>query len=613
METKKLKQLIVISFLITLVWWSLAGCHCPLEKSSKDYLSDIGKHRDYKIDPSKKFKAVTLRDVVSKPVEYKGLDILFSAVFHKYEDVFVPFYTQFAPEEYISFSIWIPEAKVWDIAERKKDIPFIYVKKPNPYITDFLNIKEYTPIEICGIVQSDFNGYPWIEASYIKTLGNPLYTKETLYHMITGFDETIQEKDTSAIEHLKTALSLNPPPEAETAIRTHIAVISERGKDYITTREQYEWLTKKHPDNLFYKLAYENANRLCTTIGPVETPIPQNQESLLKQLEEAKKQIENLKVLADLLEEQKNELKLEKETLSKDLDSIKNQLQIKNDELDKLIKEKDTLTNENKGLKETLQNRDTEITDLKKAIDETKNENQTLKSKLAEEAKGLQEEIDKLSKDKETLSKDLESAKNELEIKNKEMDSTKNQLQAKNTELETSSQKVKDLTSNLEKLIQEQKEFSKNNAQIVEELKKNLTNTNDAFENEKKARELDQKTIQEKDANIKELSEKSATLQDTIKSLNEELTKATESLKDLEDVVKLKNQIVELEAKSKELEDKNKELSEKVTQLEKEKAELSSLKDIQQTKEKIKQLEDTIRSLQKEIKELIEEREKEKE
>jgi hypothetical protein len=78
--------------------------------------------RDYHVDPSIKFRPVSLAEIVRNPQWNAGVE--FDAIFNRRdENVWQAYYTPFRAGEYKSFSVWPADAQMWDSRGRGRSIP----------------------------------------------------------------------------------------------------------------------------------------------------------------------------------------------------------------------------------------------------------------------------------------------------------------------------------------------------------------------------------------------------------------------------------------------------------------------------------------------------------
>ncbi len=177
-----------------------AGCRVGGQRKdtfsdNQEYLSRVFQTPlDRGEDPFADHKRVDLADVMADPHAYVDVDIRFRALFHRVENVYSHFFTEFAPESFYAFSVWPDETRLWDRQARTRDLPFVFIKKDDKSLRALLNLDPYTPIEIQGTVHSRFNDMPWIQVEYVRAAGGPRLTPRTLQNFILA-SEAIETGD----------------------------------------------------------------------------------------------------------------------------------------------------------------------------------------------------------------------------------------------------------------------------------------------------------------------------------------------------------------------------------------------------------------------------------
>lgn len=363
-----------VSALFLLVAGGFVGCGF-FDGNSKmmTEAGDMVSRRDFSLDPTKKFRAVPLRELMVRPAEYKSIDVVFQAVFHRYESVYVPFYTPYTPEDYVALSVWPGDVKLSDLQERKKDMPFVFVRKSNPYLKNFLNLEMYSAVEIKGTVMNDFHGYPWIEAMYIEVQSGPIYSKAMLHHLINGFELADKGNLEKASEHMQKAMSLNPPPSEAASVQ--------------------RFLTRK--DVAAAAVVHAETQRAKETEVSALQKTVEMQENTIRDLHA------QIQVVAQL---------------QSDLDKMKTDYTATMDQIQKL-------TVQIAAMNHAIQDREGRLAEREKTIE-------TLNATLA----ARQAEMEKLAKEHGTSSSGEDTAM--LQEKQKEIESLKADLQARHAEAE---------------------------------------------------------------------------------------------------------------------------------------------------------------------------------
>jgi len=140
-------------------------------------------------DPTLDPVTVGSRDLKQMPEKFVGLAVRFDGMFHGLENLWAPFFTPFVREDYLVFSIWPSDAEVWTRSGRLDDLPTCFLRKNDKLVRTLLALKPYVPVEISGVVLSDFHKLPWIEVTSIQVQGGPRYSAEEIRERIKSAPE----------------------------------------------------------------------------------------------------------------------------------------------------------------------------------------------------------------------------------------------------------------------------------------------------------------------------------------------------------------------------------------------------------------------------------------
>ena len=170
--------------------------------------------RDYHVDPSIKFRPMSLSDIVRNPQADAGVE--FDAIFNRRdENVWQAYYTPFRKGEFKAFSVWPADAAVWDARGRGRSLPTLFITGDSPAVTALYAIEQYTPVRVRGVVRSAFDSRPWVQVYYIDEIDDPWFTEESLGNLIRGLDAA-RTNATKAVTLLEEALDgpLSPAGQA---------------------------------------------------------------------------------------------------------------------------------------------------------------------------------------------------------------------------------------------------------------------------------------------------------------------------------------------------------------------------------------------------------------
>lgn len=156
-------------------------------------------------------KTVRLADILKTPRAYKGLDVSFVVQFNAVGSLDNPFYTKFEKDQYVNFSAWGDEARLWVKSEYKGDYPYLFIDRIKKDSQTILNAKSYDRFLVTGRVESIFRGKPWIEVKGLKPLEGKM-TEPALIRMVKAyklkshrrFDAAASEFHLAAVKSLPT-------------------------------------------------------------------------------------------------------------------------------------------------------------------------------------------------------------------------------------------------------------------------------------------------------------------------------------------------------------------------------------------------------------------------
>jgi hypothetical protein len=164
-------------------------------------------------------RILKLEDIQANPESYKATMLTFRGQFHRFNDVYSPFYTIFNSQSYLNFSMWNYQAPLWEKEQYKTDFPYLYVdKKDRELCEQMMELKQYTRVEFTGEVRSTFNSIPWIQVLSVKTLPRAL-SRNTIAHMARGFSFKKKGDNVNASLEFGKAWSNTAPYQVQYLIR----------------------------------------------------------------------------------------------------------------------------------------------------------------------------------------------------------------------------------------------------------------------------------------------------------------------------------------------------------------------------------------------------------
>jgi tetratricopeptide (TPR) repeat protein len=238
-----------VALMLLLVSASLGACthwHGDLERLANQ------DDRDFRRDPSKNFKEVDLRTVVANATTFKHVDVRFNAIMNRMgEKAFVPFWTTFESENYISFSVWPGESRLWEAEERNKAHSLLFVRKDNPGLQDLMNAPRFALVRVSGRVMGDFEQMAWVEVTRVEVIdATPMYTDNALADYAIAQEALSQKKPSVAIRHLEDALRGIWVASSRLSIHLVLARLYEARGDLDGARSHFRGALVNDPGNV---------------------------------------------------------------------------------------------------------------------------------------------------------------------------------------------------------------------------------------------------------------------------------------------------------------------------------------------------------------------------
>jgi tetratricopeptide (TPR) repeat protein len=206
--------------------------------------------RDFRRNLVGPFSEVSMKDVVNNPSAYKFLNVRFDAILNKVgEKAFVPFWTTFESERFLSFSAWPGDAKLWMAEERGRSHPLFFVDKRGPNVLDLVNAPRFSLVRISGTVMGDYELKAWIDVNRIEVLEASVYTEEALADLGLGKAALAEKKPAVAIRHYENALIGIWTTSLRLEIHLTLARLYEGRGDLQKALEHYRGAELNAPDN----------------------------------------------------------------------------------------------------------------------------------------------------------------------------------------------------------------------------------------------------------------------------------------------------------------------------------------------------------------------------
>ena len=163
--------------------------------------------RDFRRDLVGPFSDIPLKTIVANPTAYKYEHVRFDAVLNRVgEKTHAPFMTTFDPENYVAFSVWGAESKLWESDDRARSFPFLFLRKQNPSSTDLFTAGRFSLVRISATVMSDFEMKPWMNVNRVEVIEQAVFSEDALADLAMAKDALAAKKPAVAIRHYEDAL-----------------------------------------------------------------------------------------------------------------------------------------------------------------------------------------------------------------------------------------------------------------------------------------------------------------------------------------------------------------------------------------------------------------------
>lgn len=206
--------------------------------------------RDYSRDLVGPFTEVPLKAVLANPSGYKFTNVRFDAIINRVaEKVFVPFWTTIAPEEYISFSAWPVDAKLWMAEDRAKSHPFFFVNKSGPNLGDLAAAHRFSLVRLSCTVMGDYEMKAWIEVNRIEIIEPSVYTEASLADLALARQAMMDKKPAVAIRQYENSLNGIWTAGLRLDIHLSLARLYEGRGDLQSALRHYEEALINAPEN----------------------------------------------------------------------------------------------------------------------------------------------------------------------------------------------------------------------------------------------------------------------------------------------------------------------------------------------------------------------------
>jgi tetratricopeptide (TPR) repeat protein len=471
--------------------------------------------RDYVVDPSLRYRPITLGDIVRNPQERTPVE--FEAMLNRRdESVWQAYYTPFKPGEFKSFSVWPADAAVWDVRGRARSIPTLYIEGDSPEIAELYSISRYTPVRIRGVVLSSFDSRPWVQVNYIEEIGAPWFTDESLGHLIRGLDAA-RTNPKKAIDLLEDALDGPLSPAGQAAAYKAMGWCHLGAKKYKDAEQCYVRALEAMPGD---RAAADGLERARHKAAPGEW----SDEPASK--DDSAPSVNWKDMYSNLFTEHESRCK----QLAEDHAKCAEMTQALTAERDAAVKASAESGASGEGMKKQLEEKDAAI---KAATDKSAGLEAELKT-AGEKATALEAERDDLKKKMEGGGAEMEGAKKQLEEKDAALKAANEKVTALETERDELKKKVEGGGADAEsakKAMEEKDAALKTANEKVTALETERDELKKKLEADGGGDEATKKQLEASKTKIGELEQQMKDRDDTIKKQREEIDRLTEELK----------------------------------------------------------------------------------
>lgn len=184
-------------------------------------------------------------DLIYKRIRFKGQ-------FNDFGDVYAPFFTCFSSTNFMNFSAWEFEERLWEKEQYHKLFPYLFVMKTNYKMVNTLaSFKQYTRFEAEGEVRGVFQGKPWIKVVKLKKVCGR-FSQESIKHMNHGYIEKEKNNVMNTAIEFCSAYQKTLPVYAKALIRkeegTALFLLGDYANARTCLREAYNYYGSDDPE-----------------------------------------------------------------------------------------------------------------------------------------------------------------------------------------------------------------------------------------------------------------------------------------------------------------------------------------------------------------------------
>jgi tetratricopeptide (TPR) repeat protein len=206
--------------------------------------------RDFRRNLVGPFNPVSLKSVLASPTAYKFVNVRFDAILNRVgEKGFIPMWTTFNTDRYISFSAWPADAKLWQADDRARSHPLFFVEKTGPDVEELVGAGRFSLVRISGTVMGDYELKAWFEVNRIEVIESSVYTDDALADLALAKQAMADKKPAVAIRHFENSLGGIWTTPLRLEIHLTLAHLYEGRGDLNSALTHYQGALTNSPDN----------------------------------------------------------------------------------------------------------------------------------------------------------------------------------------------------------------------------------------------------------------------------------------------------------------------------------------------------------------------------
>ncbi|MFN7181228.1 MAG: hypothetical protein ACK4NF_00935 [Planctomycetota bacterium] len=140
------------------------------------------------------YQETTLSRIKSSPSAYLNMGIKVKVIFNRITDYWAPVFTFFNSDQFINFSVWGYEQKIWFKKSLLNDYHYFYVNKNSKAGKKIIKAKKYECLYLKGVVRNVYNNRGWIEVEEAESNVTPCISEDILSLAIKA-NESFKEEN----------------------------------------------------------------------------------------------------------------------------------------------------------------------------------------------------------------------------------------------------------------------------------------------------------------------------------------------------------------------------------------------------------------------------------